>query len=104
MAKTSAKTKRKVVRTTKQRTKGVDWRFPLHKKNFMIMGIGIGVILLGYALMATGISDEPATVDGTWNNPLAVTVAPLLLIIGYCVIIPYAILKYFGRQDEAEQS
>lgn len=104
MAKTSAKSKRKVVRTTKQKAKSVDWQFPLHKKNFMVIGIGIGVILLGYALMATGISDEPATVDGTWNNPLAVTVAPILLIIGYCVIIPYAILKYFGRQDEAEQS
>ncbi len=63
------------------------WEFPLGRNNFYTLLIGLGVILLGYALMATGITDEPAIPDGKWNNFLAVAVAPVLLLLGYCVII-----------------
>ena len=54
--------------------------------------------------MATGISDQPALADGKWNNPLAVSVAPVLLVIGYCVIIPYALLKFFGKKKEIDDN
>jgi len=77
----------------------VKWEFPLEKNNLIIIGIGLAVILLGYMLMATGISDEPATVDGKWNNPMAVTIAPILLVIGYTVIIPYGIIKRFKKVE-----
>lgn len=76
------------------------WNFPLTKKNLIILAIGLGVILIGYALMATGISEGPAVPDGKWNNPFAVSVAPLLLVIGYCVIIPIAIFKFFKKEDQ----
>lgn len=78
----------------------VEWKFPLNKKNFLWIGIALGVILLGYGLMATGISEEPATIQGKWNNPMAVVVAPLLLVIGYCGLIPYALLKRFDKAPE----
>jgi len=77
----------------------VKWEFPLGKNNLIIIGIGLAVILFGYMLMATGISDEPATVDGKWNNPMAVTIAPILLVIGYTVIIPYGIIKRFKKVE-----
>lgn len=77
----------------------VSWKFPLSRKNFIYAAIGLGVIILGYALMATGITDDPATVEGTWNNPLAVSVAPLLLVIGYCVLIPLSIIKFFKKEE-----
>ncbi len=80
-------------------TPAVEWRLPLEKQNFMILLIGLGIILLGYALMATGITETAAAVDGTWNNPLAVYVAPTLLIIGYCVVIPYGIIRFFGKKE-----
>lgn len=80
-------------------TPAVEWRLPFEKQNFMILLIGLGIILLGYALMATGITETAATVDGTWNNPLAVYVAPTLLIIGYCVVIPYGIIRFFGKKE-----
>jgi uncharacterized membrane protein YidH (DUF202 family) len=80
-------------------TPSVEWKLPFEKQNFMILLIGLGIILLGYALMATGITETAATVDGTWNNPLAVYVAPTLLIIGYCVVIPYGIIRFFGKKE-----
>ena len=77
----------------------VKWEFPLEKNNLIIIGIGLAVILIGYMLMATGVTEEPAIADGKWNNPLAVTVAPILLLIGYTVIIPYGIIKKFKKAE-----
>jgi hypothetical protein len=81
----------------------VEWNFPLRKDNFIILLIGVGTILLGYALMATGITETPATVDGKWNNFFAVYAAPTILIIGYCVIVPYGIIKYFSVNKNANE-
>ncbi len=50
--------------------------------NLVIIGVGILVIILGYIIMAMG--------DAT--SSLSVTVAPIVLVIGYCVIIPVGIL------------
>lgn len=80
------------------------WEFPLEKKDMIFLLVGIGVIVLGYLLMTTGITEDPAVIDGKWNNPLAVTVAPMLLVIGYCVIIPMAILKFFSKSNKSKIS
>lgn len=81
----------------------VKWEFPLNKRNFVILAIGVGVIIFGYLLMATGITDQPAVPDGKWNNVFAVQIAPVVLVIGYCVIIPYSIMKFFGGQKDDTQ-
>jgi hypothetical protein len=94
-----AKKQIRTSRTTQVKTQSVKWEFPLEKQNLIYFGIGLGVILLGYLLMATGITEDPATVSGKWNNPLAVIVAPVLLILGYCVIIPYSIIKSFRKKE-----
>lgn len=80
------------------------WQFPLGRMNFYYLLAGLAVILIGFALMATGISEEAAVVDGTWNNPMAVTVAPILLIIGYCVLIPMGLLKKFNKTAKTEDN
>ncbi|OQX88614.1 hypothetical protein B6D60_01820 [candidate division KSB1 bacterium 4484_87] len=48
----------------------------------MIFLIGVFVIILGYIFMAQG----PA--DSFWS----LTLAPILLVISYCVIFPFAII------------
>ena len=90
-------------RVSLKKTKKVVWEFPLKRMNFYYLAAGLGLIILGYILMATGITEEPAVVDGTWNNPMAVTIAPLMLVIGYCVVIPLAIFKFFGKKTEDSQ-
>ena len=42
--------------------------------------------------MSTGISTG-------WDNPLAVSVAPIVLVVAYCILIPLAIM--FGGKKEA---
>lgn len=60
-----------------------EFSFPLKKENFMIIGIGIVLLVIGYILMSQN------SVDGF----MPTVVAPILLVIGYCVVIPYGILK-----------
>lgn len=50
-----------------------------------MLGIGVAVIVVGFVLLAMGMNE--------WDNPLSVSVAPVVLVIGYCVIIPLAILR-----------
>lgn len=83
--------------------KTTNWEFPFVDKNFIYLGAGLAIILIGYLLMATGITETPAAVDGKWNNVLAVLVAPFVLVFGYCVAIPYAILKFF-KDDKSTES
>lgn len=78
----------------------VVWQFPLTRQNYIVLAIGIGIIILGYILMATGITEEPALPQGKWNNPLAVYVAPIMLVIGYCVVIPYGLMLVFKKKPQ----
>ena len=55
----------------------------LNATNYGIIGLGMAVIILGYILMA---SDR--TVDGF----MATVLSPILLVIGYCVIVPIGVL------------
>jgi hypothetical protein len=66
----------------------------LSRENFTILGIGLAVIGAGYASMLTG------TVEGFF--PLVV--APILLVIGYCVIIPFGIMYSKKPSQKAEQA
>ena len=55
---------------------------PFTNRNWLIFGGGVAVIAVGYGLL----SIPPA--DGF----LSLTMAPILLVLGYCVVIPWAIL------------
>lgn len=81
------------VRARQQQTRKTLWHFPLTKTNFLYFGVALGVILLGFALMATGISSPEETTTEKWGSPLAIGVAPALLVIGFCVLVPFAIMK-----------
>ena len=60
-----------------------DFSFPLEKENFVIIGVGIVMLILGYLLM------NQNSVDGF----VPTVISPIMLFLGYCVIIPYGILK-----------
>ena len=72
-------------------SRSVDQEFPFTRRNWAIFLIGLVTIALGYFFL----SRPPA--DGF----MSLTLAPLLLVLGYCVIIPAAILVR-DRLDAAE--
>jgi hypothetical protein len=66
---------------------------PLGRENFIILGIGLAVIVLGYLAMVG------APVEGF----LPLVLAPILLVLGYCIIIPIGIMYRKNRSVAATQ-
>ena len=62
----------------------------LNKKNLILIGIGILLLVIGFICLATGPAD----------NPVSLTVAPLILVAAYLVIIPIGILWKGKSQDK----
>lgn len=63
------------------------------KDNLRWMLIGLAVLALGFFLMAGGKSADPKVFDPKEvYSPIRITVAPLLIIIGFVIEI-YAIMK-----------
>ena len=82
-------TKGKKIRVSKKGNS--DQQLALTNKNYLIFGIGILVIILGYIFLARG----------PWNSTSSLTIAPILLVIGYAVIVPLPIMfRQKGTQDK----
>ncbi|MDZ7268837.1 MAG: hypothetical protein ONB48_13965 [candidate division KSB1 bacterium] len=69
-------------RATRKSAAKIVVKLPFTRTNYLLFGLGILLIIAGYVALA-----QPP-VDGFWT----LTVAPILLVIGYCVVIPVAIL------------
>jgi len=63
-----------------------EFKWPYGPKNYMVMAIALVVIIIGYISLAKG----------------SITMAPILLVVGYCVIIPIALIVKDKRQQSAE--
>lgn len=63
-------------------------------KQIAVFLIGILLIVTGYILLAQGPVD----------NPLSLSVAPFLLIGGYCIVIPVALILKDKAPDTSKKS
>ncbi|MFZ5515525.1 MAG: hypothetical protein ACOY90_02740 [Candidatus Zhuqueibacterota bacterium] len=66
---------------------------PFDRENYIIFFIGVLVLILGYISLSQG----PA------NSFWSLTLAPILLVFGYCFIIPISII-YRKRKPQNELS
>ena len=56
------------------------WSFG--KKNYILFSLGLAILILSYFLMASG----------SVNSFQSLAISPILLVLGYLVIIPIALL------------
>jgi membrane-bound ClpP family serine protease len=66
--------------------------FALDRSNFILMGIGLAVIILGFILMSGGKSDDPNMFNESMFSFTRITLAPLFVFAGFVFEI-YAIMK-----------
>ncbi len=66
--------------------------FLFDKINYKILLIGVGVIALGFILMAGGGSDDPNVFNEDIFNFRRIRLAPTTVLIGFGITV-YAILK-----------
>ncbi len=62
-------------------------KLPFGRKNYLVFVLGILVIVLGYILLGYG----------------SITLAPILLVLGYCVIIPISIMIRDKKEEPSEK-
>ncbi len=66
----------------KENKKTVKFLWPYKRKNYLLFGVGVFVIIVGYLIMYLG----------EVNSFQSLVISPLLLLVGYLVIIPIALL------------
>ena len=59
----------------------------LSSRNILLLSAGIIIIAIGYFLLGKG----------------SITAAPLLLVLGYCVVVPLSIILWVKRPDSQNQ-
>lgn len=69
-----------------------DEKMPLAKRNYVLLLIGFGVIVLGMVLMCGGKSSSPEEFNYAMFSFRRITLAPILIVAGFAFEI-YAILK-----------
>lgn len=62
--------------------KTLQFSWPYKRKNYVLFGVGVFVIIVGYLIMYSGEVDSFQSL----------VISPLLLLAGYLVIIPMALL------------
>ena len=82
----------KIVKGRQVKKTKADGVFPLEKENYQIIGVGILFIIAGYIAMSGNV------VEGFSQ----LTLSPLLLLIGYCVLIPIGII--YRKKEKAPTS
>tara|TARA_B100000902_G_scaffold252316_1_gene238710 strand:+ start:1320 stop:1589 length:270 start_codon:yes stop_codon:yes gene_type:complete len=63
--------------------KTLQFSWPYKRKNYVLFGVGVFVIIMGYLIMFSGEVDSFQSL----------VISPLLLLVGYLVIIPMALLS-----------
>jgi hypothetical protein len=73
--------------------------FAFQKENYKILLIGLALNVIGFMLMIGGGSADPEKFDANaLFSPVRLTVAPILIVAGYIVMI-YAIMKKPKQKD-----
>jgi len=50
--------------------------------NYILLGVGIFVLVIGFYLMTFG----------PWDNPVSLSISPIVLLVAYLIIFPLSIL------------
>ena len=67
-------------------------KFLFQRENYILFGIGLAFIILGFILMTGGCSDNPQIYNEELFNSRRIILSPLLIVVGF-VIEVFAILR-----------
>lgn len=62
-------------------------QLPFGKINYILMGVGIIILALGYILLAGGGSDDPNVFNPAMFDAQRLVWAPILIVLGFIVEI-----------------
>jgi hypothetical protein len=81
----------------KKKSKGYNFKkekfLPYTRANTVLILTGLATVVAGYVALS----------KGPWNSFWSLTLAPILLVLGYCVIIPIALIYQKKKPEQGEQ-
>ncbi|MBN2571946.1 MAG: hypothetical protein JXA68_07450 [Ignavibacteriales bacterium] len=83
----------KVYKKGKQKFKISPFGDYWNKTNYYLLALGFVVLIIGFYLLS----------QGPWDNPVSLSIAPIVLLIAYLVIFPAAILYRKRKEQKPEQ-
>ena len=85
----ATKTKKKNVKTA---AKSLPSPFNIYweKTNYLLFGLGMFLIILGFYFMG----------QGAWNSSASLVISPILLFLGFVVVMPASIL--YRKRSEVQ--
>ncbi len=98
----AVKTTQKQNTQVKQAKKEHQFGFVFTKINIYIMLAGIVFLILGYILMVGGKSNDPNVFNDAIFNKQRLTVAPILLVVGF--VIELIAIMYRPKQKTEESN
>jgi len=69
-----------------------DVEFAIGKDNFKYIAIGVGILVIGFLLMAGGKTDDPNVFNPEIFSFRRITLAPIIVVSGFA-FIGWAIMK-----------
>lgn len=67
-------------------------KFAFDKTNFILLGIGMAVVIIGFLLLMTGPASTPTTFEPDIFSVRRIKVAPVVCLLGFVFMI-YAVLR-----------
>lgn len=61
-----------------------EMQWPFGRNNYIMFGVSLVVLIIGYIVLGQG----------------SITIAPILLVLGYCVLIPISLIIKSGEPDD----
>lgn len=92
MSKNQPDKKAGATKTASMKEKTDDAAFAFGRENYILLFISIGLLLIGYALMAGGKAENPNVFNEEVFSFRRITLAPIIVMAGYAIGI-YAIVK-----------
>ena len=92
--------KPKALQPKSPKSKGIEEKMPLNKMNYIMIGVCLFLIAVGFFLMS-GSSNEGPTFNNDVFSSTRTVVAPFITFLGFILMVP-AIL-YRGKNTEQEE-
>lgn len=86
----AVKTKKKNVKTSSAKSLPSPFNMYWEKTNYLLFGLGMALIILGFYFMSLG----------EWDSSSSLVVSPILLFLGFVVVMPASIL--YRKKSEVQ--
>ena len=73
------------------------------KKNYLLMALSALFILVGFILMSGGQSEDPTAFSPEIFSSRRIVVAPIVCLIGFCLMVYAILVKPTDRPIEKEE-